>query len=85
VLRDLSVEGQINQARSLRIIAGQMDEAPLPGKRTLLVGACTARFKDQGIFVKGCPPNNVDIISAITEETGHSFFSQAPQQHELLK
>lgn len=78
-LRDLSVQRQINQARDLKIIAGQMDEAPLSGKRTLLVGACTAKFKDHGIFVKGCPPNNVDIISAITEETGHSFFSQASQ------
>jgi len=85
VLRDLTVEGQLNQARDLRIIAGQMDEAPLPGKKTLLVGACTARFKDHGIFVKGCPPNNVDIISAITEETGHDFFSQSPQQDEPLK
>ena len=85
VLRDLSVEGQIDQTRDLRIIAGQMDEAPLLGKRTLLVGACTARFKGHGIFVKGCPPNNVDIISAITEETGHDFFSQLPQQDEPLK
>jgi len=80
-LRDLDVEGQLEKARGLRIIAGQMDHEPppAPGKRTLLVGACTARFKDYEEFVNGCPPNNVDIISAITGTGEHDFFTQRPQ------
>jgi len=79
-LRDLDVEGQLEKAKGLRIIAGQMDQepSPAPGKRTLLVGACTARFKDCGEFLNGCPPNNVDIISAITGTGEHDFFTQRP-------
>ena len=80
-LRDLDVEGRLENAKGLRIIAGQMEHEPppAPGKRTLLVGACTARFKDRGEFVNGCPPNNVDIISAITGTGDHDFFTQRSQ------
>ena len=71
-LKDLADLGQMETAEDLRIIVGGTDSPPLPcpSKRTLLVGACTARWKASGEFVAGCPPNNTDIIAAITRNPG---------------
>ena len=33
---------------------------------TILVGNCTVKIKDKGIFVKGCPPVPTRIFEAIT-------------------
>jgi len=77
VLRDLSVEGKLDLVRNLRVIAGQIEQSPVKEKPILLVGVCTSRFKDCGVFVKGCPPNNVDIISAITGEINRGHFARA--------
>ncbi|MBE9514012.1 MAG: hypothetical protein IMY83_03155 [Chloroflexi bacterium] len=79
-LRDLEIEGRLAKVAKLTIVAGKTNQAPRPaqGKRTLLVGACTARFKDYGDFVNGCPPNNVDISSAITGKHGQGLFVHSP-------
>jgi hypothetical protein len=77
VLRDLNVEGKLDLVRNWRVIAGELEQAPLQDKPVLLVGLCTRRFQDCGAYVKGCPPNNVDIITAITKETDHGFFSKS--------
>ena len=62
---------------NLRILAGKMDTPPpASDKRTLFVGACTTGFKHLGDYVQGCPPNNVDIISAITGTSDHDFFGR---------
>ena len=73
-LRDLEAEGGIDILRDVRIVAGRMD-APPPAtdRRTLFVGTCTAAFKNLGEYVQGCPPNNVDILSAITGTSEHPF------------
>ena len=36
-------------------------------KNTILVGNCTIRMKDEGIFIKGCPPVASDIRKAINQ------------------
>jgi len=75
-LRDLSVEGKLELARNWRVIAGEMQQPPQTDKRVMLVGFCTRQYQDYGAFVKGCAPNNVDIISAFTGETGRGFFGK---------
>ncbi len=74
-LWDLAEEKQLGVLRDTRIIAGMMDEPPPPSsKRTIYVGACASKFRYQSEFVKGCPPNNVDIRACITGATPLSFF-----------
>jgi uncharacterized protein (DUF362 family) len=70
VVRDLNAEGKMHLLQDLRAIAGQIDTKPAGNKKTLLVGVCTAPFKDYGVYVKGCCPNNVDIAAAIASLSG---------------
>jgi hypothetical protein len=75
-LRDLELEGRMDMLKNVRIVAGQMDTPPAPcDKRTIFVGICTAKHRGNCDYVQGCPPNNVDIISAITGTTDHQFFA----------
>jgi uncharacterized protein (DUF362 family) len=74
-LWDLAEEGKLGVLRDTRIVAGMMDEPPPPSpKRTIFVGACASKFRYQSEFVKGCPPNNVDIRACITGVTPEKFF-----------
>jgi len=65
VIRDLNADGKMHLVKGLRIIAGEIETRPAGDKKTVLVGVCTAPFKDCGVYVKGCCPNNVDIATAI--------------------
>ncbi len=48
------------------VVAGKIDKPPdVDRAKLLLVGACTSKFKKQGVFVKGCPPNNIDVTRGI--------------------
>jgi len=79
-LRDLEIEGRMDILRDMRIVAGKMGAPPAASdKRTLFVGVCTAGFKNHGEYVQGCPPNNVDIISAITGTSDHDFFARTKE------
>jgi len=48
----------------VRVAIGKGHEAVPAG--TLCVGNCTARHRDQGIFVKGCPPVGSEILQVLT-------------------
>jgi len=74
-LWDMAEEGQLGVLRDTRVIAGMMEAPPPPStKRTIYVGACAAKFSHQSEFVKGCPPNNVDIRACFTGVTPQTFF-----------
>jgi len=48
------------------VVAGKVGKLPeVDRKRLLLVGKCTARFKNYGVFIDGCPPHNVNIAGGI--------------------
>jgi len=74
-LWDLAEEGRLNLLADTRIVTGLMD-APPPesSKRTIYVGACASKFSSGFEYVKGCPPNNVDIRACVTGETHGDFF-----------
>lgn len=65
-LVDLKEQGQLDKVAGWCVVAGKVDRIPDADKeKLLLVGVCTARFKKQGVFVEGCPPNNRDIGSGM--------------------
>ncbi len=56
----------LDKAVGWTVVAGKVDKLPeVDRKHLLLVGKCTARFKNYGVFVDGCPPNNVHIAGGI--------------------
>jgi len=74
VLVDLQDTGHMDKAKGWTVIAGKPETIPdVAREKLLLVGACTAKFKDRGVYVEGCTPNNRDIASAIVGEAqeGH--------------
>lgn len=68
-LVELKDRGQLDKARGWTVVAGKIDKFPKADReRLLLVGNCTAKFRKRGIFVKGCTPNDRDVVSAILGE-----------------
>lgn len=62
-LFDLKEADLLENAAGWTVACGLLEELPdVPRDRLLLVGACLARFKDEGSFVVGCPPNSRDVI-----------------------
>lgn len=56
----------LDKAVGWTVVAGKVDNLPdVDRKHLLLVGKCTARFKNYGVFVDGCPPNNRNIVGGI--------------------
>jgi len=71
-LYDMLEAGTIERARGLAIVTG---EAALPEgmshDRVIPVGICCSEaLKAFPYYVKGCPPNNVDIVNAILAASG---------------
>ncbi len=68
VIKDMQSKGLMEYLKGLKVVAGAMEELPdLDQKSLVLVGACTAPMKKEGIrFAPGCPPRNYWVIEAIT-------------------
>jgi uncharacterized protein (DUF362 family) len=66
-LFDMRADGSLAKARGLTIVAGPTPlPAGVPQEYLIGVGSCALpEAKDLPNFVKGCPPNNVDIIRAL--------------------
>ncbi len=69
VMLDLKTTGKLDCLRNKTTIVGEPKNIPnIEREKLILIGKCTAKFKDKGIFVTGCPPNNRDIVGAIISE-----------------
>ncbi|MCK4791932.1 MAG: DUF362 domain-containing protein, partial [Desulfobacteraceae bacterium] len=56
-LMGMKARDLLDKAAGWTVVAGKVDKLPeVDRKHLLLVGKCTARFKNYGIFVDGCPP-----------------------------
>jgi hypothetical protein len=68
VIKDMQGKGLLDYLKGLKVVAGAMEELPdLNRQDIVLVGACTAKMKKEGIrFAPGCPPRNYWVIEAIT-------------------
>jgi len=72
-LFDMRADGSLAKARGLTIVAGPTRlPAGVPQEYLIGIGSCALpEAKELPSFVKGCPPNNVDIIRALmAERTG---------------
>jgi uncharacterized protein (DUF362 family) len=69
-LFDMVQAGTIKRAEGMVIVTGgAMPPAGMPEERVVPVGVCCpAALKAYPRYVKGCPPNNVDIVNAILAE-----------------
>lgn len=66
-LFDMKQAGTIEQAHGMTIVTGGAVPHPgTPGDRIVPVGVCCPNWlKRLPRYVKGCPPNNVDIVQAV--------------------
>ncbi len=66
VMMDVEKANQLDRAAGWAVIAGKLNELPDINKdKLLLIGACTAKYRKEGVFVEGCPPNNRDICAGL--------------------
>ncbi len=66
-LFDLKNQGKLEYVKGLTILTGE-GEPPegTPEEKLLAIGVCCLpKFRRLKGYVKGCPPNNVDIVAAI--------------------
>lgn len=69
ILLNFEKANRLDDLKGRIMVAGQLDELPDVDKENLLlVGACLAKHKKEGVFVKGCPPLERDLINAMNME-----------------
>ncbi len=74
---------RLDEMSGLCLVTGKTNKLPITHKGTLvLVGACTAKFKDSGIFVDGCPPNGSYITESLGLKPIEGFSS--PNSNDLM-
>jgi uncharacterized protein (DUF362 family) len=56
------------------IVAGPLQEFKIPQKANrgdiVLVGICTKPLQDRGVYIPGCPPNNLFVVRGIVGNAG---------------
>jgi uncharacterized protein (DUF362 family) len=86
VIKDMQNKGLLEFLKGMKVVAGAMEELPdLDRQDMVLVGACTAKMRKEGIrFAPGCPPRNYWVIEAITgasqQSRGADFRSQVEKK-----
>ncbi|GHV34194.1 hypothetical protein FACS1894187_04260 [Synergistales bacterium] len=54
------------------VVCGPLDESKLPKdmpkEKIVLVGICTKHLEERGVFVPGCPPNNIYVVRGVVGE-----------------
>jgi len=69
VLLDLKKEGRLDEVAGWSVVTGKLDQLPdVDKEKLLLVGVCTAKFREQGVYVEGCAPNNRDLTKGMNIE-----------------
>jgi uncharacterized protein (DUF362 family) len=69
VIKDMETKGLMDALNGLTVLVGEAESIPedLDIKNLVLVGACTAKNRAEGIrYAPGCPPRNYWVIEAIT-------------------
>jgi len=75
-LFDMKNKGMLDQAKGFTLITGDV-QLPygFPEDRVVAVGVCVPKGKRGKRWVKGCPPNNVYTIQAITGEVSKDTYA----------
>lgn len=71
-LFDMRAEGTLGRARGFTIVAGPAAiPEGVPPERLVSIGSCgLLEARRLPRFVRGCPPNNVDIVQALSKNFG---------------
>ncbi len=71
---DMQRAGQTKFLRDITVVSGGDVELPegTPSERIVSVGSCVPPGKRGSHFVKGCPPNNSDIVKGILSAAGEA-------------
>jgi hypothetical protein len=71
VLYDIEQMQMMGEIRNLFIVVGNNAEPPEDLPNTpIIMGTCLKKFKGEGCYVEGCPPNNDKMLAAIKEVCG---------------
>ena len=68
VLETLKRQGKYEQNVGMSIVVGPKDEFPTgcgTGKDLLVMGNCVAKYRREGLFAPGCPPQFTAVMSVI--------------------
>ena len=66
VLMDVNKGNQLDRTAGWSVVVGKLGELPeVDRTKLLLIGACTAKYRKEGIYVEGCPPNNRDVCNGL--------------------
>ena len=75
-IMDLKSQGLEGCLEGKYVIAGPLEGRDIPEganeKNTVLVGICTRHLEGRGVYVQGCPPNNIFVVRAIVGEARRS-------------
>jgi uncharacterized protein (DUF362 family) len=72
---DMKAQNSLAKLAGWTVVAGLTEKVPKADKaKLLLVGACTAKYKKLGIYIKGCPPWPWDITGVLTGEDKTSWY-----------
>ena len=67
-LLDINKAGQLDKTAGWTVVLGEISELPeVDRAKLILMGICTAKFRNEGIWVQGCPPNNRDLSHALSK------------------
>jgi uncharacterized protein (DUF362 family) len=65
----LKAMGEYDKNKGISIVIGPNKELPqgVPPKDLILMGDCVKKYRDQGIFIQGCPPGEPHLQWAIVD------------------
>jgi uncharacterized protein (DUF362 family) len=70
-MEKLKAMDEYDKHEGISIVIGPKKKLPekvKPGKDLILVGDCTKKYRDQGLWVPGCPPHEPEPFWAIIDE-----------------
>jgi hypothetical protein len=63
----LNKAGFHEKLHDLTLIMGTPEEIPPLKEKPVILGRCAKEYRDQGIFVPGCPPHGLKITDAVCQ------------------
>ena len=69
-MEKLKALGEYDKNAGATVVLGAKKELPADAdpKNTILVGNCTKKFRDQGFWIEGCPPGEVQVAWTIIDK-----------------
>lgn len=67
-MEKLKALGEYDKHTDMAIVAGRKDSLPdIPKDKLILHGNCLRKWRDQGIFIEGCPPGEINLYMTIMD------------------